>query len=204
MLVLTAVCAFAAGPKVVYTKSFPGSTPAYVSISVEKDGSVAYTESKEKDDDPETFKIEPAAAMAMFELAETLNHFKGNLESGLKVANMGQKTLRWENGSETSESKFNYSLDENARALHDWFEKITESELLAVQLRRAIRYDKLGVNDAILRIHASWDRKRLVGLQQLIPLLDRVAKDESYLHMARERAMTLADLFRGALKPPAQ
>ncbi len=40
------------------------------------------------------------------------------------------KTFRWEDGAETSEQKFNYSLDENAKALDDWFEAITESEQL--------------------------------------------------------------------------
>jgi hypothetical protein len=201
-VLLAAAVVLAADPRIVYTKSFPGSTPAYVSITAEKDGSVAYKESA--DDEPETFKIEPGAAAAMFDLAEKLGRFKSPLESGLKVANMGQKTFRWENGSEKNEAKFNYSLDENARLLHDWFERITETEALVLQLRRAVRYDRLGVNDAVLKIHAAWDRKRLVGLEQLLPLLDRVASNESLINMARERARALAEVFRATLQAPPQ
>jgi hypothetical protein len=190
------------GPRVVYTKSFPGSSPAYVSITVERDGSCAYKEAV--DEDPENFKLEPDVTTAIFDLAEKLSHFKNPLESGLKVAKMGDKTFRWENGTEKSEAKFNYSLDDNARLLHDWFERITESETLTFQLRRAIRYDRLGVNDAVLKIQAAWDRKRMVGLAQVVPLLDRVAQNEAFLHMARDRAMGLADVFRAALqKSPA-
>ena len=44
-----------------------------------------------------------------------------------------------------------------------------------------------------------WDRKRLVAPEQFLPLLDRIAKNESFLHMARERAAALAEAIR---KPP--
>ena len=198
---LAAMAAWAGDPRVIYTKSFPGSVPAYVSITVERDGATSYKE--KEDDEPETFKIEPDVARHIFELAGTLNHFKNPLESGLKVANMGQKTLRWENREEQSESKFNYSLDENARLLQDWFERISESEALMFALRRSVRYDRLGANDAVLKIHAAWDRKRMVGLEQFLPMLDRIVGNEQYMNMARERARLLAELFRGALAAPA-
>jgi hypothetical protein len=52
------------------------------------------------------------------------------------------------------------------------------------------------VQDAILRIEVTRDQKRLVAEQQFLPMLDRVVKNESYLHMARERAAALADSIR--------
>jgi hypothetical protein len=193
---LTAAMCLAAGPRVIYTKSFPGSTPAWVAIAVEQNGAVTYTESK--DEEPESFQMEPEAVAAIFDLAGKLDHFKGKLESGLNVAKMGQKTFRWENGAESSESSFNYSLDENAKALHDWFERITESERMFFELRRAARYDKLGVHQALINIETSWTKKRLVGAAQFLPLLERVAKNETYLNMARDRASQLATEFRAA------
>ena len=51
-----------------------------------------------------------------------------------------------------------------------------------------MRFDKLGVQEAILRIEVVRDQKRLIAAQQFLPMLDRVVKNESYLHMARERA----------------
>ncbi|PYT13446.1 MAG: hypothetical protein DMG59_20370 [Acidobacteria bacterium] len=193
-----ATALMADAPRVIYTKSFPGSTPAFVSITVERSGAVAYKEAA--GDDPETFQLEEEATAAIFDLAQKLDHFNHPIESGLKVANMGVKTFRWENGGEMSETKFNYSLDENAKALHDWFERITETERLLVEFRRAVRHDKLGVHQTLINVQSCWERKRLVGAVQFLPLLDRVAGNDTYLHMARERAAQLAEAIRAAGK----
>jgi hypothetical protein len=37
-----------------------------------------------------------------------------------------------------------------------------------------------------------------VGREQFVPLLDRVAKNESFINLARERAARLADTLRAA------
>ena len=67
-----------------------------MAITVDKDGAATYREAK--DEDPETFKLEPDMVQAIFGLADKLDHFKRPLESGLKVAKTGDKTFRWENG----------------------------------------------------------------------------------------------------------
>jgi hypothetical protein len=59
-----------------------------------------------------------------------------------------------------------------------------------------VRFDKLGVQDAILRVEVVRDQKRLIADKQFLPLLDRVAKNDGYLHIARDRAGTLADAIR--------
>jgi hypothetical protein len=187
-------------PSITYTKIFVGSDPAYMGVTVDKDGAVTYRETK--DEDPETFTLEPDAVQAIFGMAEKLDHFKRPLESGLKVAHTGDKTFRWVNGAETSEVKFNYSLDENAKILQDWFERISETERAMMNLRRAVRFDKLGVNDAVLRVDTAWAQKRLVGREQFLPLLDRIAKNESFVNIARDRAGRLADTLRAAGKVP--
>jgi hypothetical protein len=202
---LTSVCTLSAGdgPRVYYSKSFPGSTPAYVSVEVARDGSAVYKEAPD-DQEPIDFKLSPSDLDQIFSLAEKLDRFKRPLESGLKVANMGAKTFRFTDGAEKHEVTFNYSLDPDATLLTDWFEKIAETQQLLFDLERTVRYDKLGVNASILRIEASWDRKRLVGPSRFLPLLDRVAKNDSYLNMARERAAALSAAFRAPQpKPPA-
>jgi len=181
-------------PRISYTKIFPGSDPAYMATTIDRNGAVTYRETK--DEEPEMFQMEADAVKAVFDLADKLDHFKRPLESGLKVAKTGDKTFRWENGAEASETKFNYSLDENAKTLQDWFERISESERALMLLRRNIRFDKLGVNDAVLRIDAAWTQKRLVGREQFLPLLDRVAKNETFINLARERAARLATTMR--------
>lgn len=182
-------------PKLHYTKSFPGSVPAYVSIELLPTGEGIYKEAPE-DENPVDFKISPDDTRQMFALAEKLERFKRPLEANLKVANMGMKTFRFEQGSIKNEQKFNYSLDLDAQAMLDWFERLTETQRLHFDLERTAKFDRLGVNKTLLQIEAAHDRRRLVGLDRFLPLLDRVAKNDAYLHMARERAATLADTIR--------
>lgn len=193
--------AFAAEPAIFYSKSFPNSTPAYVSIELSKNGDIVYKEAVD-DEQPVKLKIEPAEADEIFALAEKLDHFKRPLESGLKVAFMGEKTFRWVSDAPPQEQKFNYSQDLDANKLQDWFERISESEQLFFFLERTVKYDKLGVYKALLQLEAAYDRKRLVAWSQYLPLLDRVAKNSSYMNVARERAASLAEVFRAPKAAP--
>jgi hypothetical protein len=198
---LVVFCAPAVGaPRLFYSKYFKGSVPEFTAITVEHSGQATYQEAKD-DDNPIRIQMTEAETRELFDLAEKLDHFQHPIESGLKVANMGTKTFRFENGSETHEVQFNYSTDTAAQALLECFERIAETEQDFIALDRAAHYDKLGVNDALLLLDISMDHKRVVAAQQFLPLLDRIAKNESYLHIARERAANLADAIR---KPPPQ
>jgi len=194
-LILAAAACAADVPRISFSKSFPGSTPAYFAITVERTGATSYNESEDPDN-AEKIQLEPGVVNEMFELADRLEHFKKPLESGLKVAKMGEKTLRWEAGADQGQAKFNYSINEDAKLLSDRFERIAESAQTLVELRRAARHDRLGVNAAVLKIVSMWNNKRLVGTPQFLPLLDQVANDEAYIHMARERAAQIADAIR--------
>ena len=90
-LCIAAQAAFASDGRIVYTKSFPGSIPAYVWIAVDRSGEVSYKEDPE--DDPEKFRLETTGTDTMFDLATQLDHFKRPIESGLKVANMGVENI---------------------------------------------------------------------------------------------------------------
>ena len=202
LLSIPAACLLAADlPKITYSKAFPGSVPAYIEITLDREGRGQYKEAPD-DANPVAFQLAPSEADEIFGLAAKLAHFSKPLESNLKVAFMGTKILRWENGGERHEAKFNYSLDAAAQQIADWFDRIGESEIRLVTLERAARYDRLGINREILLLEAAYDNKRLVGKAQFLPLLDRVAKNEKYMHMARERAARLADAFRAEAQAP--
>ncbi len=182
-------------PRLTYSKSFPGSTPAWVGINLDKSGAGEYREDP-KDDDPLKFQLAAADTSAIFGLVDKLDHFSRPLESHLKVANMGMKSFRYEGEGRSAEVKFNYSEDLDARALADWFDRISDTERAYIELERCVRFDKLGVQQAILQIEIIRDRKRLVAPEQFLPLLDRVVKNESFLHIARDRAAGLAESIR--------
>lgn len=192
-----------AAPRLFYSKYFKGSVPEFVAITVERSGQVTYQEAKD-DDNPIHVQMTDSETAELFSLAEKLDRFKRPVESGLKVAHMGTKTFRFEDAAEKHEIQFNYSVDTGAQALLDCFERIAETEQDFISLDRAAHYDKLGVNDALLLLQISLEHKRLVAAQQFLPLLDRVAKNESYLHIARERASSLAEAIRKPAPAPQE
>jgi hypothetical protein len=181
--------------RLVYTRAFPGSVPAFLQVTLDKSGNIEYREA-EDDELPIKFQLSSADTQAVFDLAGKLDYFKRPLESPLKVAFMGTKTFRYENGDQKSETKFNYSEDPMARELQDWFERMAESAEHHIDLDRAAKYDRLGVVKALSLLESAMERKRLVGMDQFLPTLDRISKNESYMHTARARAAEIAEAIR--------
>jgi hypothetical protein len=187
--------------RIVYTKVFPKSVPEYVKITITQAGAATYQE-EANELDPTAFQVDSSSTAEIFDLAAKLNHFKGKLESNLKVAKTGDKTYRWEDGTTSFETTYNYSTNENAKALQDWFERITETQRILADLQRSYKYDRLGVNEILVRLDAAWRQKRVVGPEQFIAILDRIQKNEALLNIARDRAGSLSDAFK-AVSPPA-
>jgi hypothetical protein len=200
-LFFVSIVAWSNETKLTYTKDFPGSTPAWVQVELTPEGRGIYKEALE-DEDPIDFQLAQADTNAIFSLVDELGKLSKPLEANLKVANMGMKTFRLEEGGKVTQQKFNFSTDPTAQQLLDWFERIVETQQLHFSLERSVKFDKLGVNKALLQFQSAFERDRLVGVDRFLPLLDRVAKNESYLHMARERAASLADYIRNP-RPPA-
>lgn len=186
-------------PRLFYSRSFPGSLPPYLQVTISKSGDVEYREAVD-DDLPVKFKLDSANTQAVFGLAEKLDYFKHPLEAPVKVAFTGAKILRYEDGAQKTEVKFNYSQDPAAQALVDWFERMAETAQSRINLERAAKYDRLGVLEALLRVEGSLARGRLAGPEQFLPLLDRIANNEVYMHTARARAAEIAEAIRNPRK----
>jgi len=198
VLLVAAASAFAAdGPLLFYSKNFPGSQPPYVQITVSKSGDVEYREAPD-DDNPLKFKLKDTETEEVFGLVEKTGGFKRPLEAPAKVAFMGTKTFRYENGAEKDEVKFNYTQDSAAQQLADWFERMAESAQRRIDLERTAKYDKLGVVKSLLLLETSLDKKRLVAPEQYLPMLDRIAKNDTYMHTAQARAAEIAEAIRNS------
>lgn len=184
---------------IFYSKNFPKSKPEYMEILLESTGDAIYKESAE-DDQPVKFKLLPEEVKAVWELAAKVNWFQRKLESGLPVARMGEKSYRYTNGPVKNEISFNYTQDLDAQALQDWFEKMVETVNLYFDLERTAKFERLGVDRALLHLEAAWDKKRLLCLELYYPLLNRIIKNDSYLNMARDRAARMKAMFEEARK----
>ena len=197
-LLAVAFCASAATTKLIFTKSFPGSKPALVLLSVDRSGAIEYRE--QKDDPPTKAALPDADAASLFALAGRLDYFKSPIESGLHVANTGKKTFRYEDeAGVATEVVFNYSINEAAQTLLNRFEQIAATERAFLDLDSAAHFDPLGVNDALAEVESLWLRKELIAPTQFLPLLRRLATHEAYMHLVRARAARLKDEFTGVV-----
>jgi hypothetical protein len=185
---------------ITFRKVFKSSYPEFVEIKTHQDGSGTFDiRQLDHDASPQSFEIGPPLAQKIFELADKLHDFQGvDLEVHRRLANLGDKTFRYEKGSETHEAKFNYTLDVAAAQLLAIFESLTRQEMDLADLQRTMRYDRLGVNDVVLQIQADYDNKQLPEPERLLPVLDQLASDQKFIDIARERARTLAGRIRSS------
>ncbi len=204
LVLLLAPALFAATtPRLIYSRSFPGSSPEFFRLKISQTGALEYSESA-VDDKPLKAQLSLGETAPLFEMADNLDHFKTPLESGLKVANTGKKIFRYEDGNGgNSEAVFNYSLNQTAQHLLEKMEQIAATERSYLNLDSSIRFDKLGVNDSLAEIEALWLHKQLAAPAQFIPLLDRVISHPSFMHIARDRAARLKDEFSKPVVAPA-
>jgi len=151
------------------------------------------------DEDPGALPFEVSAALRakIFALAGELHNFQGqDLDVHRKIANLGEKTFRWQQGSTSHETKFNYTLNAAATRLLQIFEGLARQQEHFALLSRRIRYDRLGINDALLQFESDLNRGLMPEPQRLVPLLEQIASDTKFVEIARQRARTLADRLR--------
>ncbi|MGH9652787.1 MAG: hypothetical protein ACRD6B_04900 [Bryobacteraceae bacterium] len=194
---LLAAPLWAASATITYTRNFPGSQPPYFSVSVNRSGALQYKESP-KGNHPVRAQLSKADTDAIFSMARKLGYFKKPLESHLKVANTGKKTFRYQDGATSSEATFNYSTDHVAQELQTRFENIADTERAYIALNRDVHYYKLGVNDSLAQVEALWLNHQLAAPLQFVPLLDRIASHQAFMHIMRERAARLKSEFTAA------
>jgi hypothetical protein len=180
--------------QIVYQKVFKGSTPEFQEIVVSRSGAAKYKEAPD-DPNPVEFKVPAAVTDSLFQHAAALGYFQRKLESGLNIAKMGEKTLRYEGKGRGSQT-YNYSLEPDAQKLQELFEKIGDSQRLFIKLEYTVKFDRLGINDALVAMEDARSRERLIGTEHFLPLLDRIVKNKRFMNIARNRADYLARYIR--------
>lgn len=190
----------AAAPTITFRKVFKSSYPEFVEIRVNASGSGTY-DIRALDDSPSPQPLDLGAALAqkIFALAAQLHDFQGvDLEIHHRIANLGEKTFLYENGGEKHETSFNYTLNDPATQLLNIFEDLARQEMDLSDLQRTMRYDRLGVNDVLMRIDDDYSHKLLPTPDTFLHFLDQLSSDDQFIGMARQRAASLATKIRAA------
>jgi hypothetical protein len=196
---VAAVPGASTGAKLSFRRVFKSSSPEFIEITVRADADSATYEIRQLDEDPgaSPFEVSSTLRAKMFELAGELNHFQGqDLDVHRKIANLGEKTFRWEQGTEVHEAKFNYTLNSAASQLLQIFEGLARQQELLVLLERRMKYDRLGINDALLQFESDLNHKLLPEPQRALPTLDQIASDSRFVEIGRQRARALAERIR--------
>lgn len=200
---MDASAAFAApapsGAKLTFRRVFKGSSPEFIEISVRQDSDVGAYEIRQLEEDPGSlpFQVSATWRAKMFDLAAQLKHFQGqDLDVHRKIANLGEKTFRWESGAEIHETKFNYTLNSAAAQLLQIFEGLARQQETVDLISRRMKYDRLGINDALLQFESDLNRSLLPEPQRVLPMLDQIAGDSRFVEIARQRARSLAERIR--------
>ena len=187
------------GAKLTYRRLFKSSSPEFIEIVVHEDSDAATYEIRQMDEDPGASPFEVSASLRarMFELAAQLHYFQGqDLDVHRKIANLGEKTFRWERGSEIHETKFNYTLNSGANQLLQIFEGLARQQEHLTLISRRMKYDRLGINDALLQFETDLNHRLLPEPQRALPVLDQIASDSHFVEIARQRARSLAERIR--------
>jgi hypothetical protein len=185
--------------KLSYRRIFKSSSPEFIEIVVRDDTNAATFEIRQLEEDPGASPFEVGAPLRarMFELAAQMNFFQGSdLDVHRRIANLGEKTFRWEKGTESHETKFNYTLNSAANQLMQIFEGLARQQELVTLLERRMKYDRLGINDALLQFETDLNHKLLPEPQRALPTLDQIASDSRFVDVGRQRARALADRIR--------
>jgi hypothetical protein len=190
----------ASNAEITYRKIFKTSYPEFVEIKINESGSGTYDiRQLDEEANPQPFEIGAPLAQRIFSLAAKLHDFQGvDLDVHRRLANLGEKTLQYENGAEKHETKFNYTLDDSASQLVNIFEGLARQTSDISDLVRTMRYDRLGVNDVLLQIESDLNNKLIPEPEHLLPTLDQLAGDDKFIEIARQRARTLAGHIRSA------
>lgn len=182
-----------------YRRIFKSSTPEFIEIKIKDDTDTGSYEIRQLDEEPGAtpFEISNSLRTKMFQLIHQLNEFKGlDLDVHRKIANLGEKTFRWEQGTEAYEVKFNYTVNPAATQLLQICEGLARQQELIDLLQRRMKYDRLGVDDALLQLETDLSKGVLPEPKRVLPLLDQIAADSRFVEIARQKARAMAESIR--------
>jgi hypothetical protein len=177
--------------KITFRRVFQGSSPEYIELCIWDDAKTATYEIRQMDDDPGSapFEVGDALRTKIFGLTAQLHNFQGlDLDVHRKIANLGEKTFRWEQAGVSHETKFNYTLNPAASQLLQIFEGLARQQEHYELITRRMRYDRLGIYDALLQFESDLNRGLLPEPEKLVPLLTQIANDPKFVDVARKRA----------------
>ncbi len=194
-----------AQPRIRFSLDFPDSPPpeSYV-ITLESNGEGHYRSWSRDDAKPyeRTIKVGEAMRARTFELARMAGYFQGDFDYRKhRIAFTGNKTLRWEDGAQSHETRYNWSENGAISELTQIFTGIAGTVECGPRLEHLRRFDKLGLDAELKGMEEMQKAGYLRELHLIAPQLESIAGDSSILNLARQRARRLLEIARAESQP---
>ena len=191
-------------PTITFHFDLPGGSPSHYTIAVEPSGSAAYrSNGGETNEATETSSGEPylmrfvmseASRQRVFKLAEKLGYFKGSFDYTKRpVANTGSKTLTYADPQRHFSTTYNYTENADIQELTRFFQAVSNTLEFGRRLAFMQRFDKLGLHGELQKMVQMADEQQLAEVQAVAPVLQKISKDTSVMHVARLNAERLLD-----------
>jgi hypothetical protein len=177
--------------KFVWHKAIQQGSIEFYGLELDGKGKGKFNFKKRQEDALEIdFELKPAKVetlLSYFVRADFLNETK-NFVSPRKVADMGLKTVRFENGARKREVTFNYTEDRTMMDIVDFFENLCQQEKSLFEMGLALKYDRLGIPKKLDELERNLTAKRIVEPERFAPVLEKIYRDESLMNLARTEA----------------
>lgn len=192
---------------VTYIFDWPQGIPwTRFSIDVQSDGKAHFTgtphpEANNSDTDPvqQDFTMAASNRERIFELAQKLNYFQGDLDAHIKhIAQTGQKTLQYQSPQAYGTATFNWSQNPDVKELTQLFTGIATTIDYGRKLEFQYRFDKLGMAERLKELEELKANKEVTELHLITPILRKIADDPNVMNIARQSAQNLLQ----TQKPP--
>ena len=148
-------------------------------------------------------QLSPTAREKFVSLLAATNYLDHSetFESGKKIADLGLKRLTIELPSGKREGTFNYSLRKDIMDLSTFFEGLINQETLAFDIGNAIQFERLSIPKRLEQVQNELRSNRIADPERLIPMLEKIEKDQQILNYARTQAGKIKKQIQTPKKP---
>jgi len=208
------------GPQITFAFDRPGLTVPQYELTIRRDGSAVYAGEElpspvgpyPSGPDPtsarpaQTFRsvvsISPATVGRVFALAQKLNHFNVACASKAKnMADTGTKKLTYTAPDGSGSCTYNYSENKDVETLTQTFEGIAETMDAGRHLDYLHRYDRLGLDAAMISLAEEVSAGRALEVGTIAPSLTAISQDAMVIQRVRGKADSLLTLVPAAGQP---
>jgi len=182
--------------------SNPQISPSHWTMTINPDGSGHFhsdrgnapatdPQAMETHDMDRDIRLSEPFAARVFQTASQHKPAKGDCESHLNVAFQGWKKLSYSGPGGDWSCEFNYSKDKQVQALGDSFMGVAATILEGGRLEMLLQHDRLGLDQEMQYITEGFGEGRLLQINAIGDILERLADDPEVMDRVRKRAKHL-------------